>query len=141
MLNYVYNKIVFYDEKLIDKIWDDEQITVDFNILIPEPEIKEECISKYGDKYIDRGDCHLMHGDGKDWFNWYDWHRDFWGTNWNAFEGEICFKNDGAIIIRFTTAWASPNPWIRALSELGIAFTHSWRDEFDLYETVQEYNC
>lgn len=62
------------------------------------------------------------------------------GTKWNAFEGEICFKGDGTIIIKFTTAWGPPAPWIEALSEFGITFTHYWKDEFDAFGTIQEYN-
>ena len=141
MPNLVYNRIVFCDEKLIDKIWDDEKVAVDFGILIPEPETREECIEKYGDKYIDHGDHHLGHEDGKEWFNWYDWNCDFWGTKWNAFEGEICFKGNGEIVISFTTAWAPPDPWIKALSKFGVAFTHHWIHEFSPYEEVQAYNC
>lgn len=140
MPNYVYNEIIFYDERLIDKIWDDEQIAVDFGILIPEPKTKEECISKYGDKYIDKGDCHRMHEKGAEWFNWYDWRCCYWGTKWNAIEGEMCLRGDGTIIIKFSTAWGPPSHWIEALSEFGIAFTHYWKDEFDTFGTIQDYN-
>lgn len=140
MPNYVFNEIIFYNEKLVDKIWNEELMGVDFNILIPEPETEEECINKYGDEYIDHGNLHLGHTKGKEWFNWYDWRRNYWGTKWGAWDGEMSFKGDGAIVIKFTTAWAPPYHWIKALEAQGITFVHCWRSEFDLDSTMEKYN-
>lgn len=85
----------------------------DFNKIISEPGTVEECIAKYGVEYIDEGDKHLEHNGNKDWFNWYKWHVDFWGTKWNSCDTEICDK-----IISFSTAWTSPEPVFKKLSEL-----------------------
>ena len=81
----------------------------DFNKLVPEPKTKEECPPEF----IDHGNCHLQHDDGREWFNWYDWHCCFWGTKWNSYWLE---KIDDDTI-SFTTAWSEPEPIWKALSE------------------------
>lgn len=85
----------------------------DFNKLIPEPTTKEECIEKYGERYIDNGDKHLQHTVHDEWFNWYDWHCVYWGTKWNACDTYIIDDNT----IYFDTAWAEPEPIWQALTE------------------------
>jgi len=90
----------------------------DFNKIVPEPKTPEECVEKYGSRYLDSVDENgkstraLMHSDGDDWFNWYDWHCDFWGTKWNACETHIIDDDH----VRFDTAWADPVPIFEALS-------------------------
>lgn len=84
----------------------------DFNKLIPEPKTAEECIRKYGEKYIDHGDCALMHTEDDSWFNWYDWHCGFWGTKWNSVDTLI--EEDW---VAFDTAWSAPGPIFIALSK------------------------
>lgn len=90
----------------------------DFNKIIPEPESATECVEKYGTFYLDSVDeqghslkC-LDHSEGKPWFDWYGWHREFWGTKWNAFCTEIIDDNT----VQFETAWSSPEPIFRVLS-------------------------
>ena len=86
----------------------------DFNKIIPEPKTKEECLDKYGNKYIDEGDKHLQHNEDDEWFDWYSWHCDYWGTKWNACETNIDSDDE----VSFWTAWAEPDKiWI-ALSKM-----------------------
>lgn len=86
----------------------------DFNNLISEPQTKEECLLKYkGDKYIDYGDKHLSHDEDKDWFDWYSWHCDFWGTKWNACDTYVVSDDE----VHFSTAWSEPEPIWMALSK------------------------
>lgn len=103
---------------------------VDFNILIPEPKTKEECIAEYGNKYIDNGDKHLDHRDGKDWFDWYNWHCHFWGTKWNACD---TYTQDewGYKYINFSTAWGPPDMWVQKLASLGQPFIFYQENEED----------
>ena len=92
----------------------------DFNVFVPEPKTEEECRSMYdGDRYIDGVDKngnsknHLMHRDDRKWFNWFDWHNDFWGTKWNACDTKILDDDS----VRFDTAWGEPCPIFRELSK------------------------
>lgn len=99
---------------------DDGKKYLDFNKIIPEPKTKEECLEKYGEKYLDSVDekgnstHYLMHENSDDWFNWYDWHRDFWGTKWNACYCNIVDDNT----VSFETAWSLPEPVLLKLSEI-----------------------
>jgi hypothetical protein len=58
---------------------------------------------------------------------WYDWACRNWGTKWNASESSIDNNGD----IRFETAWATPHPVIRRLSEIfpTATFTVKFADE------------
>ena len=92
----------------------------DFNKIIPEPKTPEECVEKYGERYLDHVDengnsAHaLMHTDDDSWFNWYDWHCDFWNTKWGACDTRV----EGPNTVVFDTAWDAPYPIFEKLSEL-----------------------
>ena len=58
-------------------------------------EIQKSLIQKYG--YAD----------------WYGWQTNSWGTKWNAYSQHEISEN----VIRFDTAWSTPFPLIRTLSE------------------------
>ena len=106
MPNWTYNYVEMKGIKKLDIY--DKNGNIDFNKIVPEPKTKKECIEKYGERYIDNGDRHLQHSNGDEWFNWYDWHCDYWGTKWNA--GDSNVEDDS---VSFTTAWAEPLPiWI-----------------------------
>ena len=85
----------------------------DFNKIVPEPTSKEECIQKYGERYVDKGDKPLQHSDDDKWFDWYSWHVDFWGTKWGACDTYIIDDNT----ISFSTAWSEPTEIWSALSK------------------------
>ena len=99
-----------------------EDEEVDFNILVPEPETKEECLREFGEKYIDNGDKHLDHSEGREWFNWYDWRCDFWGTKWGACDTSVDKEGNDYYFITFDTAWCPPYIWLNKLSSLGKPF-------------------
>ena len=107
----------------------------DFNKIVPEPTTKEECIEKYGEDYIDDGTRHLQHGNGDEWFNWYDWHCAFWGTKWGACYTEI-FDDDN---INFNTAWCEPEPIWKALTEkyrdIPLKVVANYEDGWRIYST------
>lgn len=135
MPNWVNNTIICKDS-LLSKMINSER-NVDFGILIPEPQTKEECRA-YGEKYIDNNDKHLEHNDDREWFNWYDWRCDFWGTKWNAGETNIR-EEDGYYFVIFDTAWAPPQYWVEKLSKLGQPFILIWEEEQGFGE-VECYN-
>lgn len=98
-----------------------EKKAFDFNVFIPEPKTEEECRKLYdGDRYIDtidekgRSARALMHDDGRNWFDWYQWHCDFWGTKWNACDTQILDDDT----VKFDTAWGEPGPIFRKLSSM-----------------------
>ena len=129
MPNWVYNTIIAEGIGTDDRLYSiasDGSKYFDFNKIIPEPETEEECMDKYGVNYMDwpDGDGHshraITHNDGKSWFNWYDWHCDFWGTKWNACDTRI--EDDDTV--SFDTAWSEPTPIFEALSAMypGLIF-------------------
>ena len=103
---------------------------IDFNKIIPEPETKEDCSKKY---ILPEGDKHLSHDDGKEWFDWYNWRIDNWGTKWNASDCYIIFNKD-RIVFTFNTAWSAPRNIILKIAELGFDFNWYYADE-DIYSS------
>jgi Api92-like protein with ferredoxin domain len=65
--------------------------------------------------------------------NWYDWAIHHWGTKWNSCHASLehLIGEDGAVEIRFDTAWSAPFPIFHKLAALfpEIAFEFSWSDE------------
>ena len=74
-----------------------------------------------GKKYLDN---QLSYG----YATWYRFCSDKWGTKWNADSGCL-LDADGNL--RFDTAWAAPEPIMKALSEKfpTVSFQHAWADE------------
>ena len=60
--------------------------------------------------------------------DWYDWHRDKWGTKWNACEVYIDDNH-----ISFQTAWSVPDPILEAFAyicdEHNVTFDGEYADE------------
>ena len=141
MPNYVYNTI-YCKKELLPYIMKDGGIS--FSILIPPPTSAAECLEKYGEEYLDGEDENgnsirsLCHTESNKWFNWYDWNRNFWGTKWDALEGD-CYLKDNLYLITFSTAWAPPTPWIEKLAEIGEPFIHHWLEEQG-YGACHSYN-
>lgn len=91
----------------------DEEGYFDFNKIIPEPKTAEECIEKYGEEYIDKGNSHLEHTEENKWFDWYKWRCSYWGTKWNACYTHITTNDE----VSFDTAWCEPVKVFEALSK------------------------
>jgi len=68
--------------------------------------------------------------------DWYGWTRDNWGTKWNAYSQEL--REDG--VIKFETAWSTPEPVISALSRMfpDAQFNVRYADE-DFGNNVGDY--
>lgn len=94
---------------------------VDFNILVPEPRTKEECLAEYGEEYILKGNEGIQKLEDREWFNWYDWHVAFWGTKWEAINTSE-YKDKDYYFIDFETAWSPPRAWLGKLASLGKPF-------------------
>jgi hypothetical protein len=73
------------------------------------------------------------HGTALDWYNW---NTQNWGTKWNAYSAD----RTGDTELRFDTAWAHPEPVIRALSKKfpDEVIVAQWADE-DFGHNVGEY--
>ena len=129
MPNYVHNII-----KLRSKKDDAEEIIqfiqqhfnkegfFDFNTIIPEPATEEECPDRYNFN-TEEGFTHFMSLETEqdtEWFNWYNWRLEYWGTKWNAGEESMCYydfdkirKNYSfcsPVQVMFETAWSAPIP-------------------------------
>ena len=91
---------------------------LDFNTIIPEPKTIDDCESAY---IISQGeDRHLAHEEGREWFDWYNWHCDKWGTKWNS--TNACANDCGdSIVIWFDTAWS---PCRRIIYKLMLMYPH-----------------
>lgn len=103
---------------------------LDFNTFIPEPQSEEECPPRYNFN-TPTGYAHyrdLEKAEGTEWFNWYDWRIDHWGTKWNAGEDSKCYYDFDKIkeeysyfspvFIHFTTAWTPPIPLFKRMFEM-----------------------
>lgn len=131
MPNWVTNKgTITADKQTIDFIVD--KITsgnsnFDFNNIIPEPTRKEDC----DPKYYATEENHLQPSECKPWFNWYDWHYDYWGTKWNACDAWTYRPSDNVLMISFETAWCFPSPiWERLAQDYPTAiFNVDFADE------------
>lgn len=84
---------------------------IDFNKIVPEPKTKKECPKRY---ICNCEEAHLEPVEGKEWFDWYSWHYDFWGVKWNACEGQ---KDIAGHWFYFESPWGSPYEIFKALKE------------------------
>ena len=75
MSNWVYINLNMKDlckKEELFSLKDDGTKHLDFNKIVPPPKTKEECLEKYGEKYLDYVDekgnstHHLMHDNGDD---------------------------------------------------------------------------
>ena len=89
---------------------DFDLFTVDFDLIIPEPHYSDPMFTATRHEYPGG-----MVGYEIDGYSPMDWCRDMWGTKWNAYSVELTEDTEK---IRFDTAWASPLPVIKKLSEL-----------------------
>ena len=53
---------------------------IDFEKIIPSPKTKEKCPKKY----LVTKDSHISLINGREFFNWYKFNIENWGTKWNA---------------------------------------------------------
>ena len=137
MPNWVYNIIKVYckdddNSKVVDflKQHINEYGIFDFNTVVPEPETQSECPDKYNfnkqkGRYS-KDKTTLENPPEREWFNWYDWRVDNWGTKWNSGE-EQCIDYDkvmekcsvfNPVKIQFSTAWSSPFLVFKKLYEM-----------------------
>ena len=113
--------VKFVRKYLLKKGGSNGSLELDFNKIIPEPKSINECPSKY----IIPEDKRCR--DKKNWFDWYHWHCDFWGTKWNVSEDETyisinsiddIIKNGYKELYIFApTAWCPCVPIILKLQE------------------------
>lgn len=135
MPNWCFNKITVRGttEKVrlfINKYFTEGEF--DFDKIIPEPKTIQECPQKY---ICDPVKKHIQPCEGREWFDWYTWQYDNWGTKWGACETQTDFtgyKNGNAkLIIVFDTAWCPPIPVIDKLISLEpeLKITHTYECE------------
>ena len=86
-----------------EKCEDDDILLIDFEKIIPMPETEKD--------------------------NWYNWRLENWGTKWNAYHFVDEPSDHG--FIQFDTAWSTPKPIIKKLSELypTLTFYVEYADE------------
>ena len=67
---------------------------------------------------------------GKPWFDWYEWHNDYWGTKWNAYDSYTIIKKSSVQFV-FSTAWSAPAPIYSKLAEIFSDYEMEvkWADE------------
>ena len=122
MPNWVRNRIIFKTEKdlkifleTVQKKSADEVIEksqFDFNWIVSEPIDENTCRQFYGEKYIANDKSHISKIENREWFQWYEWRLDFWGTKWNACE--VTYEGN---CIWFDTAWSEPTEVYKTLVE------------------------
>lgn len=160
MPNWVTNKLYLKhaeDAKYVlrkdSEVYNDEGMTVDFNILVPYPAelditggytkpadepddvdinipIGKMSMSKYVDKCVAAGfSAYAAEYEYKTQKfgspGWYSWCVDHWGTKWNAHNVD---KADASDVIIFDTAWGYPDKWCEELAK-HADFTLLYADE------------
>lgn len=83
---------------------------IDFDLIIPEPRLKQDCARQY----INKPDSHIETDSERPWFDWYAWHINNWGTKWNAYDGYV-LSGKTWITLVFSTAWSFPTPIIKQI--------------------------
>ena len=116
----------------------------DFRNIIPYP-TREECPEKYlitdaeeRDGYWYSPSKHLALNSKDDYFDWYNFNIDNWGTKWNA---KDVYVDEKTFSIDFQTAWSFCFPVIKKLSELfpDVLITASYADEDVWSNNVGQY--
>jgi len=150
MPNHVYNTLLICgDEKDINEFRGfllDEQGDVDFNNIIPMPEIMKgvepncgivEAVIKYGKWNVNMRDmgpedtgmfkkcCEIYHETG--YAYWYDWTCAKWGTKWNAYDCEV----EGDNLITWNTAWSGVPDLMKTASKEfpNVTLVYEYADE------------
>lgn len=100
----------------------------DFNKIIPQPKTYEECPPEYRiDSEEDAKKEHIAWDkeSERNWFNWYKWNIDNWGTKWGACDtcaGKIILErpmgSTSIVNISLQTAWSPALPVYRKLQEM-----------------------
>lgn len=112
MPNWVKNIVTIEDTEALKKMLtkDNEgKLQFDFNVVLPMPE--ELSTTQYPTEDTSKKLKELKEKYGAS--NWYDWRCDNWGTKWNASDAVLIDDNT----IEFDTAWSTPEPVIKAISE------------------------
>lgn len=91
----------------------DETYRFDFNTVIPEPKVIEDC----PEDCLVKEESHIVKDTDRPWFDWYSWHCKHWGTKWNACEANV-IETDDELTIWFDTAWSPPEPVILKIIEM-----------------------
>lgn len=118
MPNNIHNIVIFHGKdddikavkkaikgnNVVDTYKGKEVQSIDFDVIVPQPE-------------------GLLETEG-----WYGWRITHWGTKWNAYDSEPC--NDNELI--FDTAWSCPMPIYEKLHEIcgdRVSFEVKYADE------------
>jgi len=124
MPNWVYNDVTvsgdkneiakFFKECFVDE-------SIDYDKIIPQPKTKRDCPADY---ICDPAEAHIEPCKGREWFNWYTWNYDNWGTKWNACDGT---REENSFF--FSSPWDHPTPIFLKLMKLYPKLTF----EVDVY--------
>ena len=98
----------------------------DFDKIIPQPKTYEECPVEYRINSEEEARKEALAWDEKaerNWFNWYKWNCDNWGTKWNACDASANIVWDispgiSTSNIWLETAWSPALPVYRKLQEM-----------------------
>ena len=101
-----------------------EEYIIDFDLIIPEPRFKTDCSKRY----IVNKSSHVEEDADKPWFNWYEWHCEYWDTKWNAYDGYTKIGKTQITLV-FSTAWSFPYSIAKKLEKLGYPLDLRYADE------------
>ena len=115
-MNYVLSKIT--------RVTNDGERVIDFDLIIPEPRFKRDCPKDC----IVNSKSHVQEDKDRPWFNWYNWHINYWGTKWNAYDCYTHIDKD-YIEFNFNTAWSFAEPIVNRLAKMGYDLDIQYADE------------
>lgn len=106
---------------------DGQATALDFNKIIPMPEVLRETVAGSGLSAAQQAACDAA-VKATGYRDWYDWSYANWGTKWNASGIEIENQPEKKRLkISFRTAWAPPHPVIEKLAAMFPSCTFSHR--------------
>ena len=109
-----------------DKYFDGKDF--DFDRIEPQPRTKEECPEEY---ICDAKKEHIEACVGREWFNWYKWNWDNWGTKWNACNTYVYDEAKGELVITFSTAWCAPEELMIKLRDTNPQLEMEYEVEYE----------
>lgn len=119
----------FVKKHIVTHKYDDgsSEDKLDFDTVIPSPKTVEECPAEY--VMMDAEEAKERHlgwddNDPTNWFDWYHWNINNWGTKWNASNtsypeaDSILAQGSTEIAIWLDTAWSPATPVYYKLQEM-----------------------
>lgn len=121
------NRITSPNDAMKDP-WFPIDYIIDFDKIIPEPRKPEDCSPDCIIPEAKRKRPGIEITDDRDWFDWYRWRLENWGTKWGAYDC-YCIIKKSYVAFVFSTAWNIPDKIYKKLADMGYEMEIRYADE------------